>query len=63
MGPYWKSRLRELGYVEGQNIVIEYRYANGKVEALPGLDSISNGGGDGPVTQRFRPSMRRWPPS
>jgi len=27
--------LRELGYVEGNNIVIEYRYAEGKSETLP----------------------------
>ena len=29
--------LRKLGYVEGQNIVIEYRWAEGKLERLPAL--------------------------
>ena len=29
--------LRDLGYVEGQNIVIEYRYAEGKLDRLPDL--------------------------
>ena len=29
--------LRELGWVEGQNLVIEYRWAEGKVERLPDL--------------------------
>jgi putative ABC transport system substrate-binding protein len=29
--------LRELGYIEGQNIVIEYRYAEGKRSRLPEL--------------------------
>jgi ABC-type uncharacterized transport system substrate-binding protein len=29
--------LRELGYIEGQNIAIDYRYAGGQVERLPEL--------------------------
>jgi putative tryptophan/tyrosine transport system substrate-binding protein len=29
--------LRELGYIEGQNIVIEYRYAEGRPDREPGL--------------------------
>src|SRR5262245_6841286 len=58
----FRQALRDLGYVEGRNLVIEYRDAEGKVERLPALaaelvalkvDLIVTGGG--------RP--RPWPPN
>jgi putative ABC transport system substrate-binding protein len=36
VGPLTK-RLRELGYEEGRNIAIEYRWAEGKIDRLPDL--------------------------
>jgi putative ABC transport system substrate-binding protein len=33
----FEQRLRDLGFVEGQNIAFEYRDAEGMVDRLPGL--------------------------
>ena len=39
-GPVWdgfRQGLRDLGYVEGQTIVVEWRYIEGKLERVPAL--------------------------
>ena len=55
----FRQGLRELGYVEGKNIIIDWRYAQGKTERLPDLaaelvrlnvDAIVTGG---PAVNRF----------
>src|SRR6266446_522623 len=57
----FRQRLRELGWVEGQNIVIDYRYAEGRVDRLPDLaaelvrlkvDLIVSGGTQGVTTAK-----------
>jgi len=65
----FRQGLRELGYVEGQNIIIEYRYAEGKHDRLPDLaaelvrhkvDVIVAAGGS-PAIQAARRATRTIP--
>jgi ABC-type uncharacterized transport system substrate-binding protein len=61
--------LRERGYIEGQNIAIEYRYAEGKRDQLPALAAelvrlnvniIVTGGGES-VIEAAKKRPRRFP--
>jgi putative ABC transport system substrate-binding protein len=33
----FRQGLKEYGWVEGQNIIVEYRFAEGKEDALPAI--------------------------
>ncbi len=39
----FRAGLRDLGYVEGKNIVIEYRFAKGSTTAFPSSPPSSSG--------------------
>src|SRR5918996_2861191 len=65
----FRQGLRELGYVEGQNIVIDYRFGDGKRERFPDLaaelerlkvDIIVSAGGN-VVTQAVQQATNRIP--
>jgi putative ABC transport system substrate-binding protein len=64
----FRQALRDLGYIEGQNIVIEYRYAEGKFDRLPDfaaelvrlkVDVIAAGGS--PAIQAAKDATRTIP--
>ena len=69
----FRQRLRELGYVEGKNIVIEFRYAEENLDRLPALaadlvrlkvDVIVTAGGDTPpvLPRKLLPQfLLSWP--
>jgi len=57
----FRQQLHELGYIEGQNIVLEYRLAEGRAERLPDfaaelvrlkVDVIVAGGTLGPLAAK-----------
>src|SRR5690348_11154299 len=57
----FRQHLREMGYIEGQNLVMEYRFAEGRAERLPDLaaelvqlkvDVIVAGGTLGPLAAK-----------
>ena len=59
--------LSDLGYVEGRNIAIEYRYAQGRVDRLPSLAAelvqlqpnviLAIGGDVAPIAKRFNQTI------
>src|SRR5258705_13098847 len=61
-----RRALRDLGHIEGRNIVIEYRYGQGKPERLPELAAglvrlrpdviLAIGGGGGAFLKKATPT-------
>src|SRR5262249_15069816 len=54
----FEQRLRELGYVDGQNIAFDYRNAEGEVGKLPGLAADLAPGGVNFIVTTTDPETR-----
>jgi putative ABC transport system substrate-binding protein len=59
----FRQGLRDLGYIDGQNVVIEWRFAEGKRERYPvlaaelvhiGVDAIVTNSGDDPIVAAMK---------
>ena len=55
----FEEALRELGYVDGKSIIIEYRYADGRFQRLPNLASELVFVGDEGTTEARGPTHRQ----
>ena len=62
-----RRALRELGYIEGQNIAIDYQYAEGNPDRLPefaaelvrlNVNIIVVSGGDRPIRAATSPALQ-----
>jgi putative ABC transport system substrate-binding protein len=62
----WRQGLRDLGYVDGQNIKLEFRSAQGQPERLPGLAEdllkVNQMFSSPAMTSPHKPSGARHPP-
>jgi hypothetical protein len=56
----FRQGLRELGYVEGQTIVLEVRGAEGRVERMPGLVAERHAGAKRRSFDRIDPGIAGW---
>ena len=54
----FRQGLNETGYIEGQNVAIEYRFAENQYERLPAVPIVFETGGD-PIKLGLVPNLNR----